>query len=52
MNRFSTLKRSDEGEMVVKAHLNPMFVEDIVRAALGSITRWILIVDRLVKEVQ
>ena len=25
------LKRRDEGEMVVKAHLNPMFVEDIIR---------------------
>ena len=33
------LKRSDEGEMVVKAHLNPMFVEDIVRDISFNIVR-------------
>ena len=34
------LKRSDEGEMVVKAHLNPMFVEDIVRDISFNIVRY------------
>jgi GTP cyclohydrolase-4 len=33
------LKRSDEGEMVVRAHLNPMFVEDIVRDISFNIVR-------------
>ncbi len=33
------LKRIDEGEMVVRAHSNPMFVEDIVRFIVADIIK-------------
>lgn len=31
------LKRQDEAEIILKAHLNPKFVEDIVRDILGAV---------------
>lgn len=34
---YEYLKREDEGELVIKMHRNPMFVEDIVREILGKI---------------
>ncbi len=34
---YEILKREDEGRVVLEAHLNPKFVEDIVRDVLGEI---------------
>ena len=34
---FEILKRSEEGAVVVNAHQNPKFVEDVVREVLGKI---------------
>ncbi len=34
---YEILKRSDEGEVVLKAHTNPRFVEDVVREILTRI---------------
>jgi GTP cyclohydrolase-4 len=34
---FELLKRKDEGELVLTAHKNPKFVEDVVRDILSSI---------------
>ncbi len=34
---FQTLKRPDEAEVVIKAHTNPMFVEDVVRNMLSML---------------
>ncbi|HEC81330.1 MAG TPA: GTP cyclohydrolase I FolE2 [Thermoplasmatales archaeon] len=36
---YGMLKRKDEGELVLKAHRNPKFVEDVVRDMLASILR-------------
>ena len=33
------LKRRDEGELVLKAHENPKFVEDVVRDILASVLK-------------
>ncbi|MDR1690378.1 MAG: GTP cyclohydrolase, FolE2/MptA family, partial [Candidatus Methanoplasma sp.] len=34
---YELLKRDDEGQVVINAHSNPRFVEDVVRSALESI---------------
>ena len=34
---YATLKRQDEGELVLAAHLNPKFVEDVVRDILAAV---------------
>ncbi|MEM2900450.1 MAG: GTP cyclohydrolase, FolE2/MptA family, partial [Thermoplasmata archaeon] len=34
---FEILKRADEGEVVLRAHMNPKFVEDVVRDILRKI---------------
>jgi len=34
---YSVLKRKEEGELVINAHRNPKFVEDVVRDALNQI---------------
>jgi len=34
---YELLKRDDEGKVVINAHTNPKFVEDVVRSALKSI---------------
>ncbi|MCL2033020.1 MAG: GTP cyclohydrolase MptA [Methanomassiliicoccaceae archaeon] len=34
---FELLKRDDEGQVVINAHANPKFVEDVVRSVLESI---------------
>ena len=34
---FELLKRDDEGQVVINAHSNPRFVEDVVRTALNSV---------------
>lgn len=36
---FEILKRKDEEEVVLQAHLNPKFVEDVVRDALNHISK-------------
>ncbi|MEM2199735.1 MAG: GTP cyclohydrolase MptA [Thermoplasmata archaeon] len=36
---FEILKRNDEEELVFQAHLNPRFVEDVVREALNLISK-------------
>lgn len=36
---YGVLKRREEGELVIKAHKNPKFVEDVVRDALGQIVK-------------
>ena len=36
---FGILKRAEEGEIVYKAHLNPKFVEDVVRDILSLILK-------------
>jgi len=36
---FEILKRKDEEEVVLNAHLNPKFVEDVVREALNYISK-------------
>ena len=34
---FGILKRKDEGNIVLRAHRNPKFVEDVVREILGKL---------------
>ncbi|MGQ9587891.1 MAG: GTP cyclohydrolase MptA, partial [Thermoplasmata archaeon] len=36
---FGILKRSDEGAIVLRAHRNPKFVEDVVRDILGKLLK-------------
>ena len=36
---YGMLKRRDEGELVLKAHENPKFVEDVVRDILASVLK-------------
>ncbi len=36
---YELLKRGDEGDLVIKAHHDPKFVEDVVRAALHLVPR-------------
>jgi GTP cyclohydrolase-4 len=36
---FELLKRQDEGELVLNAHKNPKFVEDVVRDILGKVIK-------------
>jgi len=34
---FAILKRGDEGQVVMRAHRNPKFVEDVIRDLMGSL---------------
>jgi GTP cyclohydrolase-4 len=34
---FELLKRDDEGQIVINAHANPKFVEDVVRSVLEAV---------------
>lgn len=36
---YGILKRKDEGDLVLKAHENPKFVEDVVREILGKLLK-------------